>query len=106
MPADVVSRTGFNAPLYNNFVSLLPSGDFEANIIEWNCQTIGLMQGVLELSIIPKMRADQIPASFYPAFAQHMRAMNSKYGVPILLRFMPGMFIYFSLSRSCEISLT
>lgn len=49
------------------------------------------MGGVLELSVIPDMKASEIPESFYSSFASFLRVMNSKYGVPILLRFMPEM---------------
>lgn len=90
LPADVSQRLGYNAPLYNTFISLTTTS-FQPDIIEWNCQLVSQQQGVLELTLIPQIRADQIPSSFYPAFAQFMRSMNSKYGVPILLRFMPEM---------------
>ncbi|KAJ3349426.1 hypothetical protein HDU91_006389, partial [Kappamyces sp. JEL0680] len=64
---------------------------FQADIIEWNCQLIGELGGVLELTLMPTIRADEIPDSFYPTFAQFMRKMNSKYGVAVLLRFMHEM---------------
>ncbi|KAJ3306439.1 hypothetical protein HDV03_005049 [Kappamyces sp. JEL0829] len=90
LPLDVASRIGYRPPLFNSFVSMNATS-FQADIIEWNCQLIGELGGVLELTLMPTIRADEIPDSFYPTFAQFMRKMNSKYGVAVLLRFMHEM---------------
>lgn len=51
-------------------------------------QLVGELGGVLEVTLMPTIAINQIPDSFYPAFAIFARQMNSKYGVPIILRFM------------------
>ncbi|KAJ3306440.1 hypothetical protein HDV03_005050 [Kappamyces sp. JEL0829] len=90
LPSDVAARLGTVPPLFNSFVSMNQS-DFQPNIIEWNCQQVGQLGGVLELTLMPTIRASEIPDNFYAVFAQFMRRMNSQYGVPILLRFMHEM---------------
>lgn len=90
LPQDMVNALGFTPPLYNSFISISAT-DFQADIIEWNCQLVGQLGGVLELSAMPTIKASQIPDEFYTNFALFMRKMNSKYGVPILLRFMHEM---------------
>jgi hypothetical protein len=65
--------------------------NFSQNIIEWNVQLTQKVGGILELSLQPDVRADQIQDEFYTNFALFMRRMNSQYGVPILLRFMAEM---------------
>lgn len=74
----------------SSFVSFTKQS-FQPDIIEWNTQTAGQLGSILELTLQPAMRADEIPNEFYDVFASFMRRMNSQYGVPIFIRFMHEM---------------
>ena len=91
LPQDIKSRLGgFSPPLFNSFIALDPKG-FSPNLIEWNCQLVAEMGGILELTLQPTMKASEIPEGFYDEFALFARKMNEKYGIGILLRFMHEM---------------
>lgn len=65
--------------------------DFKQDIIRWNCQKVGELGGILELTLQPNMKVTEIPDQMYLDIAIFLRRMNADYGVPILLRFMHEM---------------
>jgi hypothetical protein len=65
--------------------------DFQLNTIVWNAQEVGKVGAMLEITLIPTVDVELIPASTLYKFAQLMRHVNSLYGTPVLLRFMHEM---------------
>ncbi|KAJ3273458.1 serine palmitoyltransferase, long chain base subunit [Terramyces sp. JEL0728] len=77
-------------PLMNTFVKINNTG-YEENIIEWQAQLMQEQGGMLEVTLQPTIRADELGTDILQQFAIFMRKVNSKYGVPVLLRFMHEM---------------
>lgn len=65
--------------------------DFEQDTIVWNAQECGKVGSMLEITLIPTVNVEAIPATQLFKFALLMRRINSMYGVPVLLRFMHEM---------------
>lgn len=47
--------------------------------------------GMLEITLQPTVRADELEFDILQKYAKFMRKINSKYGVAVLLRFMHEM---------------
>ncbi|KAJ3256788.1 hypothetical protein HK103_005162 [Boothiomyces macroporosus] len=77
-------------PLINTFVKINNSG-YEENIIEWQAQLMQEQGGMLEITLQPTVRADELEFDILQKYAKFMRKINSKYGVAVLLRFMHEM---------------
>jgi hypothetical protein len=65
--------------------------DFQPNMIEWQAQETQKIGGMLELTLMLTVSPEFIPEAQYGEFAKFMRMVNTKYGVPVLLRFMHEM---------------
>jgi hypothetical protein len=65
--------------------------EFQPNMIEWQAQEIQKIGGLMELTLMLTVSPEQIPPQLIRDFARFMRMINSKYGVPVLLRFMHEM---------------
>lgn len=94
LPADVLARLGGSnaATVWNTFIHTDGNPtNFSQGILEWNVQLVQKVGGILELTLQPDVKADQIQDAFFTNLALFLRRMNSQYGVPILLRFMAEM---------------
>jgi hypothetical protein len=75
-----------------------PSG-FEKDMIIWQASEIRQVGGLMELTVLLKSGGKtpsldtftNIPDSMYTEFAALMKRVNTEFGVPVLLRFMPEM---------------
>ncbi|KAI8929100.1 glycoside hydrolase superfamily [Entophlyctis helioformis] len=85
-PEKLVARTGKRPAIYNTFIRLSAT-DFQKNILNWNAQEVGKVGAMLEVTLMPVVPVETIPSTLLWEVATFMREINSKYGVPVFLRY-------------------
>ncbi|KAI8894681.1 glycoside hydrolase superfamily [Globomyces pollinis-pini] len=89
-PEQLVSRLGQKPPLINTFVKINAT-DFESGMIEWQAQLLHNLGMIMELTLEPTVTPQELSDEILEEFAIFMRHINTKYGIPVLLRFMHEM---------------
>ncbi|KAL2911708.1 hypothetical protein HK105_208809 [Polyrhizophydium stewartii] len=87
-PKDIRTLAGFAPAVTNAFMRLDPSlsQPFDYDLLTWHVWQVSLVGGIFELTIEP-MAIDTTSDAILDQLAQTLRDLNSKYGVPILLRY-------------------
>ncbi|KAH6565842.1 hypothetical protein BASA50_000064 [Batrachochytrium salamandrivorans] len=88
VPKDVREIIGFAPAVINAFMMLDPTANepMDYNLLTWHVWQVSLTGGMFGLTIQPSM-IDNTPMEILDRFAQALRDLNAKYGVPILLRY-------------------
>ncbi|TPX30919.1 hypothetical protein SmJEL517_g05630 [Synchytrium microbalum] len=72
--------------VFNSFITLTPT-DFQVDIMNWQAQQVGSVNGIFEITLQPSVRMSLIPDATLQAVAKQMAIMNGYYGVPVILRY-------------------
>jgi hypothetical protein len=71
---------------------------YDKNLLNWFGSEVGKVGGMLELTMAPDSDLASLPDSVLDQLAQQCKDINTRYGVPILLRFgheMNGKTVFF-----------
>ncbi|KAH9244623.1 hypothetical protein BASA81_017955 [Batrachochytrium salamandrivorans] len=87
-PSDIRTLASWAPAITNAFMSFdsTLAVPFDYNLLTWHVWQVSLVGGIFELTIQP-VSIDTIPDTMLDQFAQSLRDLNAKYGVPILLRY-------------------
>ncbi|KAJ8327407.1 hypothetical protein QVD99_008049 [Batrachochytrium dendrobatidis] len=87
-PSTIKAITGWAPAISNAFVMFDPTipNPMDYNLLTWHVWQVSLVGGIFQLTVQP-VNINQIPDSTLDTFAQALRDLNAKYGVPILLRY-------------------
>ncbi|KAI8916244.1 glycoside hydrolase superfamily [Gorgonomyces haynaldii] len=86
LPKNFNDRLGMRPAIFNAFTKVTGT-DFQKDMITFHAQETGLAGGILELTVDPGSQIEGISDQTWRDLATHLRTVNSKFGVPILLRF-------------------
>nr|KAJ3422319.1 hypothetical protein HK105_000226 [Polyrhizophydium stewartii] len=86
LPTRLGDRINKRPALFNSFAKINATA-YEKDIISWQAQEAGKVGAMLEITLQPMVPMDQIPTDLLWDFSVFMRTVNSKSGVPVLLRF-------------------
>ncbi|KAJ1555072.1 hypothetical protein HK096_009486 [Nowakowskiella sp. JEL0078] len=87
-PAKIATRLGGRNPsVIAAFLTIL--GDFviDENMINWFAQQTGLVNGILELTIVPNVTLDTLPDKFYNNLTDILYRVNQRHACPVILRY-------------------
>ncbi|KAI9202064.1 glycoside hydrolase superfamily [Polychytrium aggregatum] len=93
LPVNISTRVGHNPALINAFINITGT-DFQQSMVEFHVQQVALIGGMLELTVVGNCQLGDLLANngaILSTFATFLRNMNSKYNVPILVRFLHEM---------------
>ncbi|KAI8928796.1 glycoside hydrolase superfamily [Entophlyctis helioformis] len=87
-PLDMSRLIGFVPAVSNAFMRINPElpVPFDYDLLTWHVWQVSLVGGIFELTIEP-LYIERITEAILDRFAQSLRDLNAKYGVPILLRY-------------------
>jgi hypothetical protein len=75
---------------YSNIFMDMNAGNtpmYDKNLLNWFGSEVGKVGGMLELTMAPDSDLTSLPDSVFDQLAQQCKDINTRYGVPILLRF-------------------
>ncbi|KAJ3121272.1 hypothetical protein HK098_003811 [Nowakowskiella sp. JEL0407] len=78
---------GRTPPVIAAFLTVMPDGIVDSNMINWWAQETSFVGGILELTIVPNVTLDLLPAVFYNNLTDILYRVNQRYAVPVLLRY-------------------
>ncbi|KAI8809677.1 glycoside hydrolase superfamily [Cladochytrium replicatum] len=86
-PVQLQARLGGREPpVIAGFVQITPT-DLAENMANWFAQTTSEVNGILELTVMPNVTLSSFTQATWDNLAILMYRMNTRHGVPILLRF-------------------
>lgn len=88
VPAQASAKLGHYPAVYNTFMEMnmdtTPPYDF--NSLNWFGSEVGKVGGILEVTMAPTSTLPELSDAVLDQFAQQLYDINSRYGVPVLLR--------------------
>ncbi|KAI9323014.1 glycoside hydrolase superfamily [Zopfochytrium polystomum] len=87
-PRQAVEKLGFSAAIYNTFMEMNMNTNppYDQNSLNWFGSEVGRVGGILEVTMAPTSPLDELADNVLDAFAKQLLDINSRYGVPVLLR--------------------
>ncbi|KAI9325510.1 glycoside hydrolase superfamily [Zopfochytrium polystomum] len=87
-PRQAAEKLGYSAAVYNTFMEMNMDTNppYDQNSLNWFGSEVARVGGILEVTMAPTSPLEQLPDNVLDAFAKQLLDINSRYGVPVLLR--------------------
>ncbi|KAI9346773.1 glycoside hydrolase superfamily [Zopfochytrium polystomum] len=87
-PTQAVQKLGYSAAVYNTFMEMNMNTNppYDTNSLNWFGSEVGRVGGILEVTMAPTSPISELSDNVLDTFAKQLLDINSRYGVPVLLR--------------------